>query len=165
MLRETRRRTPAGGARHSRIAPNESGIWPYGSMASSVLARTWCPVTGETMSRIGSEQRYTRDHPCPVCGHYATDPSGHCHGFLSAKGEWAYCTHAEGGGALLNEKCEPPALTYRRTPDGGYRPWTKEPQAQSVRVTRPEAHVTPMRDEVAHGGKTHPRPVGTRYFD
>ncbi len=85
----------------------------------------------------GSFQRYTRDDPCPMCGHYATDPAGHCHGIIAPDKEWARCTRADGSdGAMLDEQCSPSAYVYRRQEDGSYRAWTKEPPMQPIRVKR-----------------------------
>jgi len=73
-------------------------------------------------------ERYTRDNPCPICGHYGTDPEGHCHGITSDDGEWARCTRADGSdGAMYDEEhSSPPAYVYRRE-GGSYRPWTERP--------------------------------------
>jgi hypothetical protein len=65
--------------------------------------------------------RYTKQDPCPICRRYGTGPTPHCHGFVSDDGEWVRCTsEAYANGALLDERCEPPAYIHRRTPGGGY---------------------------------------------
>lgn len=47
---------------------------------------------------ITQQQRFTRDHRCPVCGGYETLERGtgrRCYGFLSESGDWAHCTRPE----------------------------------------------------------------------
>ena len=49
------------------------------------------------------KRRFTRQHPCPICGGDERDPRGQgrrCFGFLSGDGEWAHCTRAEYAGAV-----------------------------------------------------------------
>src|SRR4051794_3310571 len=110
----------------------------------------------------GSFQRYTRDDPCPICGHYGTDPAGHCHGGLTDGGAFARCTRVDGSdGATLDEKCSPPPYIFRRLPHRGYRPWTERPPAQSTRATT-AGRVAPAASQHATpqpGSKTHPRPA------
>lgn len=56
---------------------------------------------------VSSEQRFTREHPCPVCSGGNDDPMGHgirCYGFLSADGKYARCTRGEYAGKLTLEK-------------------------------------------------------------
>ncbi len=109
-----------------------------------------------------SFQRYTRDDPCPICGHHATDRDGHCHGGLTDNGAFARCGRADGSdGAMLDEKCSPAAYVYKRTPLGSYRPWTECPPTidSPSRPARTPAHRAPDQ-----GGKTHPRPASRRTF-
>lgn len=113
----------------------------------------------------GTFQRYTRDQPCPVCGHHGTDPAGHCHGGLTDNGAFARCTRADGAdGAMLDEKCSPPAYVYRRHEDGAYRPWTERPPMPPPPITKPytEAHSAPQQATEKPDGKTHPRLAGKR---
>lgn len=52
---------------------------------------------------VTTHQRFTREHPCPVCGGHDALPRGHqerCYGFLSDDGGWAFCTRAERAGGL-----------------------------------------------------------------
>jgi hypothetical protein len=52
---------------------------------------------------VALAQRFTKTHPCPVCGGHADLPSGQgvrCFGFLSADGEYAHCTREELAGPL-----------------------------------------------------------------
>ena len=45
---------------------------------------------------MGEKTRFTRDHPCPICGGCEDDPRGasqRCWGFIS--GKWAHCTREE----------------------------------------------------------------------
>lgn len=101
----------------------------------------------------GSFQRYTRDDPCPICGHHTTDPAGHCHGGLTDNGAFARCSRGDGSdGALLDEKCEPPAYVYRLQEDGSYRPWTKVPPIQ------PSASRNPAQRRTAHHNRQQERP-------
>jgi hypothetical protein len=47
---------------------------------------------------MNSEQRYTRDHVCPVCGGYDRMPRGkgiRCYGYLASSGQSAVCTRVE----------------------------------------------------------------------
>jgi len=117
-----------------------------------------------------SFQRYTRNDPCPICGRHANDPAGDCHGILTDRGAWARCTRADGSdGAMLDEKCSPPASVYRRQGDGSYRPWTVEPPMQATRTTNPRMEARRAPTGQPHVSKavaraTRPRPEGTRYF-
>lgn len=48
-------------------------------------------------------QRFTRDHPCPICGGYTNLPQGEgirCYGFLSEDEQYAHCTREEHAGNL-----------------------------------------------------------------
>lgn len=52
---------------------------------------------------VAARQRFTRDHPCPICGGHAAIERGigqRCWGFLSDDGLWAHCTRPECGGPL-----------------------------------------------------------------
>ena len=52
---------------------------------------------------VTTAQRFTRAHPCPVCGGSKDDSQGQgirCWGFLSADGAYAHCVRAEHAGAL-----------------------------------------------------------------
>src|SRR5262245_2383984 len=68
---------------------------------------------------VRAEQRFTRRHPCPICGGHKDQPKGigkRCYGFLSEDGGWAHCTRSEYAGALfLNE--ESGTYTHRLTSD------------------------------------------------
>ena len=111
--------------------------------------------------RITSEQRYRKSRPCPICG--GNDQAHpHCHGYL-ADG-FAYCTREErAGGAILNEKCEPPAYVHKKEADGTYRPWTEtKPTAPKFVPTDRQRRVPPAPPPA----KTHATEPGTdRYFD
>lgn len=55
------------------------------------------------MAAIGSSQRFTAHHPCPICGGHGRLQRGHaerCFGFLSDDGKWAHCTREEKAGNL-----------------------------------------------------------------
>lgn len=62
---------------------------------------------GSTVTR---SQRFTHEHPCPICGGYESMGHGNpdrCWGFLSEDGLWAHCTHADNAGYLsMNAKSE-----------------------------------------------------------
>ncbi len=63
------------------------------------------------MSAVHSRQRFTKAHPCPVCGGHEQMPQGQgarCWGFLSDDGTYAHCTREEYRGDL------------RPGPDGAY---------------------------------------------
>jgi len=52
---------------------------------------------------MSSQQRFSRAHPCPICGGYdrlARGSGARCFGFLSADGRFAHCTREEFAGAL-----------------------------------------------------------------
>ncbi|MBM4405664.1 MAG: toprim domain-containing protein [Chloroflexi bacterium] len=67
---------------------------------------------------IPSSQRFTRRHPCPICGGFSEAPRGRgvrCYGFVSGDGRYAHCTRPEYRGALR----ETGAATYaHRIEDG-----------------------------------------------
>lgn len=50
---------------------------------------------------VQNSQRFTCNHPCPVCGGHNAMPQGkgvRCWGFLSDDGEWAQCSRSEHAG-------------------------------------------------------------------
>jgi hypothetical protein len=52
---------------------------------------------------VAAQQRFTRQHPCPVCGGHESIDRGigqRCYGFLSDDREWAHCTRPECAGDL-----------------------------------------------------------------
>jgi hypothetical protein len=52
---------------------------------------------------VSSQQRFTKAHPCPVCGGHKDLPRGEgrrCWGFIGDDGAWANCTRPEYAGAL-----------------------------------------------------------------
>lgn len=52
---------------------------------------------------VTSDQRFTRQRPCPICGGFDQAPRGRrqrCFGFLSDDGLWAHCTRTEYAGLL-----------------------------------------------------------------
>ena len=61
--------------------------------------------------------RYTKAHPCPICGGSERDRRHaglRCAGFLGGDGQVAFCTRDEFAGTLpLNEKTEPPSYAHR----------------------------------------------------
>ncbi len=60
--------------------------------------------------RLRPQQRFSKAHPCPICGGYDQQRRGvgkRCHGFLSDDGRYAHCTREEFAGALeRNQKSE-----------------------------------------------------------
>jgi hypothetical protein len=55
------------------------------------------------MSRVSAAQRFTADHPCPVCGGAEGDPRGvsrRCNGYVSRDNRYAYCSREEFSGDL-----------------------------------------------------------------
>lgn len=62
------------------------------------------PQDVDQQSPVTDAQRFTREQPCPICGGCKEDPQGQqtrCWGFLSSKGEIAYCTREEYSKGLL----------------------------------------------------------------
>ena len=59
---------------------------------------------------VGSDQRFTKESPCPVCGGYDEAPRGRglrCWGFLSSDGKTANCTNGVRAGDLtINPRSE-----------------------------------------------------------
>src|SRR5215472_16839892 len=56
------------------------------------------------MSRVTRQQRFSRDHTCPICGGHDGQARGkaiRCYGFLSDDGHYAHCTRAELAGSLM----------------------------------------------------------------
>lgn len=83
-------------------------------------------------------QRYTRAHPCPICGGIQDSKSPHCHGWLSEDGEWAHCDKDRGDGAMLIERGIRPVYKHRREEHGsGYRAWTDPPPKDFQKYSRP----------------------------
>lgn len=67
---------------------------------------------------ISAGQRFTRQHPCPVCGGHEALPRGHqerCWGFLSDDGKWAHCTRDDLAGGLPQNSASD---TYAHRLDG-----------------------------------------------
>jgi AAA domain len=65
---------------------------------------------------VSSMQRFTRRHPCPICGGGEDLPRGQgrrCTGYLSVNGEYAYCSREEHAGELLMEMTDPPTFRHR----------------------------------------------------
>lgn len=60
-------------------------------------------------------QRFTREHPCPVCGGCPDDPRGvgkRCAGYI--QGDWIYCTREESGrGCQHYPTTTPPTWSHR----------------------------------------------------
>ena len=59
---------------------------------------------------VGTQQRYTKARPCPICAGYDRAPRGtgvRCFGFLSPDGHLGFCTRPEKAGSLtLNSESE-----------------------------------------------------------
>lgn len=73
------------------------------------------------MTSIDPAQRFSRVHPCPVCGGHAAMPQHQgvrCYGFLSSDGEYAHCTREELAGPLPQE---PEAGSYAHRLTGACR--------------------------------------------
>jgi|GEM_PF-4354222 len=61
---------------------------------------------------VSARQRFTKQHPCPVCGGYDQAPRGEgerCFGFLSDDGQYAHCTREDDVSGLTMEQ---DSLTY-----------------------------------------------------
>ena len=69
-----------------------------------------------SMGAIGTSQRYTRAHPCPICLGYESmrrRRGERCAGFLSADGLYARCEHSEyAGGLPLDMRTAPPTHNH-----------------------------------------------------
>jgi hypothetical protein len=64
---------------------------------------------------VRSTQRYTREHPCPICGGCDRDPRGQgirCSGFLSEDDRFAFCTREEHAGSLPLRETQPPSYMH-----------------------------------------------------
>jgi hypothetical protein len=67
---------------------------------------------------VSSQQRFTKAHPCPICGGYDRLPRGtgeRCYGFLSDDGRFAHCTREEFAGELTRN---PTSRTFAHRLDG-----------------------------------------------
>src|SRR5215208_507945 len=56
-----------------------------------------------TSALVRPDQRFTKAHPCPICGGYDAELRGQgkrCYGFLSDDGNYAHCTREEHAGTL-----------------------------------------------------------------
>ena len=56
---------------------------------------------------VRTEQRFTKDRRCPICGGSGSDPRGkgrRCSGFVSSDGTFAHCSREEHAGGLSIEK-------------------------------------------------------------
>jgi len=66
---------------------------------------------------ITAAQRFTRSHPCRICGGYDQAPRGHgvrCCGFLSEDTAWCRCSREEhAGGLSLDARTCPPTYAHR----------------------------------------------------
>jgi hypothetical protein len=64
----------------------------------------------EALLRVNPEQRFTKAHPCPICGGHDAKERGageRCYGFMSSDGEWSHCSREEYAGSIdLNPKTE-----------------------------------------------------------
>lgn len=61
------------------------------------------------MTAVDPERRFTRGHPCPICGGNNALPQGkgvRCWGFLSADGDYAHCSRAEYAGPLPEDAAQ-----------------------------------------------------------
>jgi hypothetical protein len=76
-------------------------------------------VSPEQTTTVSPEQRFTKRHPCPICGGHDTAPRGQgvrCFGFRSEDSEWARCTREEHRGAApFDEKSS--AYVHKLTGD------------------------------------------------
>ena len=64
---------------------------------------------------VAGTQRFTRKHPCHICGGGADMPRGkgkRCTGFLSDDGRWAHCSREEFAGQLSPTSAEPPTFGH-----------------------------------------------------
>ncbi len=138
-------------------------------------------------SAVSSSQRFTEQHPCPVCGGHPRLPRGvgeRCFGFLSEDGAYAHCTREDLAGGLAPDpdgasfshylkgpcRCgkmhgDPPL--HDRVPQNGHRP-------RCVKTTRwdiCDAHGTVkavhVRKDLADGSKDMPweKPDGSSGLD
>lgn len=70
---------------------------------------------------VDPSQRFTRDHPCPICGGAKDDPQGQgirCWGFMSRDRQYAHCSRDEHAGAL---DMDPKSRTYAHRMGGQCR--------------------------------------------
>jgi hypothetical protein len=74
---------------------------------------------GQPPSNGQSIIRFSRGHPCPVCGGSDSDRRGQgrrCHGFISGDGDWVHCSREEHGGGRV--KYHPDSRTYSHRAKG-----------------------------------------------
>ena len=56
---------------------------------------------GHNITRVSRDQRFRRDHPCPICGGHDQGGKGsRCWGFHSGDGRYIHCTRSEYAGNL-----------------------------------------------------------------
>ncbi len=126
--------------------------WPSGDWEIVLgTARTpfqWpASLGGKPVSR---EQRFSRDHPCPVCGGFDGGPrqkGTRCFGFLSNDRAWANCTREEYAGALV---ANPDSQSYGHRVTGpcgcGFQHGAESP-AETYNPRGDPTAVYPYRDE------------------
>ena len=127
-----------------------------------------------SVKRITPSQRFSRTHPCPVCGGGRDLPQGkglRCYGWIDGDERFVHCTREEcADGAKYDEESQ--TFLHVRTADGtSYRPWTSSPPTQLRSLSArprpvpplPHAPSTPAPSE-HDAGKTHPHTAGTTYF-
>src|SRR5919106_5405579 len=93
------------------------------------------------MMAVGSRQRFSKRHPCPVCHGFKEMPQGEgirCWGYLSDDGQWAYCTRPEYAGLL---EVKPGSDTYAHKLHGNCRCGT----SHSREVSEPKASANGRR--------------------
>ena len=87
----------------------EGGVdptWYEAAKTKEVQARAGRSASAAGMSSVTPQQRFTREHPCPICTGYEALPRGQgerCVGFLSVDGDWCRCSREEHAGALASE--------------------------------------------------------------
>jgi putative DNA primase/helicase len=107
------------------------------------------------MSRVSAAQRFSAEHPCPVCGGHDGLPRGEgvrCAGFRSDDGRWGHCTREEYAGGL---PLKATSLTYAHSLDTPCRCGVVHGALSLPRSSRPESN--------GHSSMTAPRRVVATY--
>src|SRR4051812_23677148 len=96
-------------------------------------------MTQNQSTNIKPEQRFTKGHPCPICGGYDGSKRGEserCYGFLSEDGSYAHCTREEYAGSIdRNPKTE--GFPHKLT--GDCKCGTQHGQDYNVTKLRPKS--------------------------
>lgn len=105
------------------------------------------------MGKIRPEQRFTLARPCPVCGHWDTDPSGNCHGYTSDRGFVRCSRKGASDGAKRDDKSQPATFVWKQAPNGDCRPWTGGASSTNPPAQLAAAPAPPPPNPPPHAGE------------